>query len=320
MPRTPWVLAGAALAVAVAVTATILGLAAPRTDNPSGPIVAGSTNGSSQLALAAPSSGPPSPTPAAASPSSSAAVGTIPPATAASSSTDQGKPSPPGWGDPILVENFDGPTLDPSRWGIYDSPDSQKSPRSPDRSTVSGGQLKLTGGPDANGRDVSGGVSSRLDLRYGRWEARFRADPGRGYNAVMLLWPETGTWPDDGEIDLIEVSDTNRQGGAVFVHNGSQDNREGKGVDLDFSTWHTIAVEWLPNRISWIFDGVTKFALQRPSSGFNPIPSTSPMHLAVQLDVGCWGTLPCRDDSTPSRVSMYVDNVRIWKAPPSMLG
>jgi beta-glucanase (GH16 family) len=228
--------------------------------------------------------------------------------------------SPAGWGDPIFVDNFDGRGLDPSHWAVYDSPNAKQSPRSPDRATVSGGQLRLTGGLDSAGRDVSGGVSSALNLYYGRWEARFRAEPGAGYSAVMLLWPKSENWPTDGEIDLVEVSDGARRGAGVFVHNGPQNNREGVGVPGDYTQWHTVAVEWLPHRIVWQFDGVTRFTLNRPASGFNPIPTTSPMHLALQLDVGCWSTLPCRDASTPDRVTMYVDQVRVWKAPASMLG
>ncbi|MBX6390543.1 MAG: glycoside hydrolase family 16 protein, partial [Frankia sp.] len=230
-----------------------------------------------------------------------------------------GGAAPAGWGEPVLVETFDGPRLDPARWGVYHTPDAEKSPRQADRVAIVNGALRLTGGLNDAGRDVSGGLASSLDLMYGRWEARFRVEPGIGYNAVLLLWPQSERWPDDGEIDMIEVSDAQRRGGAIFVHNGPQDHREMSGVSLDFTQWHTVAVEWLPNQITWSFDGVTRFVLRRPASGFNPIPSASPMHLAMQLDVGCWGTLPCRDSTTPQWVHMYVDDVRIWRAPQSML-
>jgi hypothetical protein len=255
--------------------------------------------------------------PAAAAPASRAPVQASRPAAAA--------PAPPagsadGWGSPAQVETFDGTALTASHWYIYDSPDARAYPREASRSVVSGGQLRLTGGVDSAGRDVSGGVASTFNQLYGRWEATFRVDRGNGYSAVVLLWPRSENWPTDGEIDAVEVWDGGRQSGGVNIHNGSANNVVGGGISADFTQWHTIAVEWLPQRITVLLDGTPRYTLNRPSSGFDPIPSTSPMHLALQLDKGCVATLPCRDASTPQWVTMYVDQVRIWTAPPALLG
>jgi hypothetical protein len=281
---------------------------------PATPTPAGTPSPQPAGAGAAPSPSALAP-PAAAPPASRAPVTTSRPAAAA--------PSPAGaagWGSPAQVETFDGAALDTSHWYVYDSPDARAYPRSASRSVVSGGQLRLTGGVDAAGRDVSGGVASVLNQLYGRWEATFRVDRGNGYSAVVLLWPRSENWPTDGEIDAVEVWDGSRQAGGVNIHNGSANNVVGGGISADFTQWHTIAVEWLPQRITVLLDGTPRFTLNRPSAGFDPIPSTSPMHLALQLDKGCVATLPCRDASTPQWVTMYVDQVRIWKAPPGLLG
>lgn len=228
-------------------------------------------------------------------------------------------PAPPGWGDPILVENFDGTAIDTNRWFVYHSPDAGQHPRARDRATVDNGLLRLTGGLDSAGRDVSGGIGSTLNLRYGRWEATFRVERGRGYSGVVLLWPQTENWPTDGEIDVTEVTGGDRQDAWINIHNGPSDNIVKQQVLGDFTQWHTVVVEWLPQQIIIRLDGATVFTVNRPSGGFNPIPTSSPMRLALQLDRGCTGGLQCRDGSTPERVTMYVDQVRAWAAPASML-
>ncbi|WP_322768833.1 glycoside hydrolase family 16 protein [Frankia sp. Cr1] len=226
------------------------------------------------------------------------------------------------WGAPLFVEQFDGKGVDPRNWWVYDSPNAAAFPRSAARATVAGGTLRLTGGFDAAGRDLSGGIASKTDLRYGRWEVRVRVERGDGYSGVVLLWPASGHWPTDGEIDLLEAINGNRQGASSFVHNGSNNHVEWHYLPGDYSQWHTIAVEWLPRSITFYLNGVPEWTVSAPSTAgaFNPIPSTSAMHLALQLDKGCISVIPCRTSQTPATVTMYVDQVRIWAAPRQLTG
>ena len=76
----------------------------------------------------------------------------------------------------------------------------------------------------------------------------------------------------------------------------------------DFSQWHTFAVDWLPDRITWYVDGRARFTVTDKSR----IPDT-PMHLAIQLDQGPvkdW--LPAPDATTPPQVRLRVDWVRVY--------
>ena len=56
-------------------------------------------------------------------------------------------------------------------------------------------------------------------LRYGRYSVRFRADPVAGYKTAWLLWPDSGRWPADGEIDFPE-GNLNSTIGAYLHHAG----------------------------------------------------------------------------------------------------
>lgn len=220
----------------------------------------------------------------------------------------QGTAAAAGWGDPILVENFDGSRVDESRWSVYHSPNASSNPRTAAATSVGGGTLRLTGG-FYGGKDLSGGVASTLTQQYGRWEVRMRAEKGAGYSAVALLWPERQGDPEYAEVDFAEIGDPSRQTGGIYIHKGEQEQAQSE-MRADFTQWHTVAVDWLPDRLTFWLDGkqVWNYTGSR-------IPRSQPMGLTLQNDVVCDRWAPCRNASTPDTVTMYVDWVRIYRAP-----
>jgi beta-glucanase (GH16 family) len=222
-------------------------------------------------------------------------------------------PNPAGWGSPVLVEDFNGSLSD--AWGVYDSPSGTPA-RSNDMVSVSGGMLHLAGGVSPKyGKDIGSGVMYLPAQKYGRYEVRFRAMAGAGYGAVVLLWPQNNDdWPTVGEIDLAEVTTANRQEFGTFLHHGSENHQVGTNSKADFTKFHTIAVEWLPNRVTYFLDG-KKFFNVTADKIQTGLPDESAMNLALQLDQGCGDYAGCRNASTPSRVVMDVDWVRIYRAP-----
>jgi beta-glucanase (GH16 family) len=180
---------------------------------------------------------------------------------------------------------------------------------------VRNGELQLIGGFNDQGKDVSGGVGHKFNQKYGRWEIRFRADKGAGYSPGVLLWPKSENWPDDGEIDIAEIPKGNRSKAWNFLHNGPHNSFKGSPMVADFSQWHTVAVDWLPDHVTYWLDGVRQWTVMPPAYSKSLIPTTSPMHLALQNDQGCNGFIECRNAQTPAKVIMHVDWVKIYKAP-----
>lgn len=204
-----------------------------------------------------------------------------------------------GWGAPVAGDEF-GYTgaPNPRKWSVYDSRGhAGNGLRVPRAWHVDGRVARVTG--DADG--TTGGMSARFGRRkYGRWEARMRTnarDPE--YHPVLILWPDSGNWPCDGEIDYAEGTDD--VGRMSFFHHYSCDNRQTQASRrLDATRWHHYAVEWTSDAIVGYLDGVEWF---RDEVASHQPPGS--MHQTVQLD---W--FP---DGTRTRVSwMEVDWVRVY--------
>jgi Glycosyl hydrolases family 16 len=218
--------------------------------------------------------------------------------------------TPAFWGSPAVVDGFDGSRIDSSKWVVYDSPDARVNPRTKAATKVEDGTLKLTGGI-YQGKDLSGGVASRLNLTHGRWEVRMRAERGVGYSAVALLWPKVFGRPESAEVDFAEIIDSSRQSVGMFLHYGPKDTQRQKIVKTDATEWHTYALDWLRNSFTFWVDGKKAWSYRGRLT-----PERSQMGLALQNDQVCdRGPGFCRTRSTPKWVIMYVDWVKIYKAP-----
>jgi hypothetical protein len=235
--------------------------------------------------------------------------------TARSQPTSAGSQKPINWGAPEFTDNFNSTTLG-KVWSVYNDP--QAVPPAPRRTKssvrVRDGSLELIGHYEKPYGYVSGGVSYNVNQTYGRWVVRFRADAGAGYAPVVLLWPE-GPWPADGEIDMAEISNPQRHGGGEFLHLGGLKHFTGHPIPatVDFTRWHTLAVDWLPGHITFWLDGKALWTVQSRSGPGNYVPST-PFHLALQNDEGC--DVHCQpNQDTPKQVIMQVDWVKIYAAP-----
>ena len=202
-------------------------------------------------------------------------------------------------------DEFDGDELDQDLWSTYKGRTTDDvGQHDPDNISVSDGALRIT-----SRGNTSAGMAWKEDQQYGRWEARVRSEQGNGYGPVMLLWPESEEWPEDGEIDIMEIPKGERQRASFTVHWGEDNQQDGKSVEADFTQWHTFAVEWTPEHIIGYLDG--KEFYRNEDSDANP---PGPMHLALQQDIGPYGTnwIPAPDSTTPAECTFEVDWVRIY--------
>jgi beta-glucanase (GH16 family) len=213
-----------------------------------------------------------------------------------------------GWKQ-VFADDFTGSTPG-SKWGSY-SGQPGGNPAGwwmPSHTTTQNGKLTLDGYLDG-GKNASGGTSawSASQLTYGKYEVRFRADVGRGYGYAFLLWPASGKWPVDGEIDFAEDGGTDRQGTTATLHYGASNSQIARDLKADFSSWHTIGVEWTAGKLVYTLDG-------KPWSTVtgSMVPST-PMFLAVQqMALPCTQWTACVDSTTPAHTKIEIDWVAVY--------
>ena len=214
------------------------------------------------------------------------------------------------WRDPTFSDDFSRPDVSTADWYLYDFPN-DKNRRVPAllQPRTGGGtsELQLVGTHDPTGTNLGSGMSSRHSQKYGRWEVRARFEAGRGFVPVILLWPDGNRWPSGGEIDIAEGWNWTRQSVSSFTHNGADNHATGFAYHYDFTQWHTFAVDWLPDHVTYFIDGVPQYTLRTdPDPAKNYVPSTEKMHLVLQND-----EYDSRMSSTtPRTVTMHVDWVR----------
>jgi len=137
-------------------------------------------------------------------------------------------------------------------------------------------------------------------LLYGRYSVRFKSDALAGFKTAWLLWPDSGLWPQDGEIDYPEQDLTKAFYGAVHWSEGGQDTFETFQSGAAFTAWHTATTEWTPGRVEFFLDG------QSIGVSTTNVPHT-PMHYILQTESCLTG---CPAPSTSGHLD--IDWVAIW--------
>jgi hypothetical protein len=135
---------------------------------------------------------------------------------------------------------------------------------------------------------------------YGRYSVRFKSDALKGFKTAWLLWPDSGIWPRDGEIDYPEQDLTLPFYGAVHWSRSGKDAFETFQSGASFTSWHTATTEWSPGRVEFFLDG------QSIGVSTTSVPTT-PMHYILQTESCLTG---CPDPSTSGHLE--VDWVAIW--------
>ncbi len=109
-----------------------------------------------------------------------------------------------------------------------------------------------------NGTHLSAAILPTLpgNHLYGKYTVRFISDPLRGFKTAWLLWPSSGKWPYDGEIDFPE-SDLSGPITGYMHHQGATvvGDQHVVNTTVTYTSWHTASIEWLPDHINFLLDG-----------------------------------------------------------------
>ncbi len=140
---------------------------------------------------------------------------------------------------------------------------------------------------------------------YGRVAVHFRTPAGAGFwPAIWLLSPGTSQqYPTTPEVDELEQYMSSPTRWMFHVHLGTADSGNTVTGPDTASGYHTVALDWRANKITYFVDGTVAWTYTGPG-----IP-TVPMYLIVDLAVG--GSAPGPIDTSALPAHLDVDWVRV---------
>ena len=243
-------------------------------------------------------------------------------------------------------DEFNGTTLDTSKWVVQQTADGgyhsglECFEDSPDNVSVAGGTLNLTvqqaassflcpGEPPYSTQYTSGMVSTYQHFTQtdGLFEVRAKISGATTPGLQSSFWlypaqPTYGAWPASGEIDIAELFSEYPTLAIPFVHYNNSANDSGATNDHcvigDPSQFHTYAVQWTPQSLTFLYDGQTCLVDHWSSASplIDPAPFNEPFYICLTQALGI-GTNEFTPGTTPLPATTSVDWVRVWGLPPS---
>jgi beta-glucanase (GH16 family) len=248
----------------------------------------------------------------------------------------------------VWADEFEGQALDRSRWA-YDTAFNKQGWFNKERQYYSAGRtenIRVANGvltiearhekldsakfPDWGGQDYTSAriYSKGPGWTYGFYEVRAKLPCARGsWPAIWMLPVDMKTWPDDGEIDIME------QVGAepnliyaslhtrLFNHVKKTQRSAQKLVPTSCNEFHRYQLDWRPDAITIGVDdrGILRVRNDQPG-GKGAWPFDTPFKMILNLAIGGdWAGAKGIDDAAmPQR--MEVDYFRVWQVAPGERG
>lgn len=210
----------------------------------------------------------------------------------------------------IFEEEFNGP-LQP-----YWNPAYDKRNRPSNVEVRDDNRLHLSTRQDENGNWFGGSVVLEVPYTFGRFVIRVKLQAAKATKGLGMLWPASKVWPEDGEIDLLEIGGDDaweRQTVACNIHYGSEPKHPiiHKKYEEDMTAFHNVACAWRPTTFAFMCDGeVMPNILWGGGKTLAPNPGLVTPH---KLHLTYWPHHNSDDDPWPTVESeMVVDRVRIY--------
>jgi beta-glucanase (GH16 family) len=252
---------------------------------------------------------------------------------------------PPGIGPPTWSDEFDGTTLDATRWSYRATGPRHDGVITPDAVSVGGGLVTIKTYTDAAGKHYSGmiatqpvGSTTGFDQTYGYFEARVKFNNAAGqWSAFWLQTPTNGNPPGDPATAGVEMDIAEHRTRCVTAPSptppktcdGDVSDRiqealiwDGYGADsksavklsdplpgLGNGSWHTWGLRWTPSDLTFYYDDTPIWSKTAPisrRSQFVVLSSEVGQFFAGPTPRAGYGSF------LTSTTTMQVDYVRAW--------
>ena len=234
---------------------------------------------------------------------------------------------------PTLVwsDEFDQATLNTADWnydtgaGGYGNNELENYTNRPQNVSLSNGKLIITA--LAESYQTENYTSGKIDtygkqhFTYGRMEAKIKLPKTQGLWPAFWMMPEDsyyGSWPQSGEIDIMEEKGSDPTTVYGTIHYGTDPGAghlykggTHSGIDDLSDDFHIYAVEWKPDTISWYIDEINYYTVTKTDLGASAWPFDKDFFIILNLAVGGnFGGNP--NGSTVFPQTMEVDYVRVY--------
>ena len=160
-------------------------------------------------------------------------------------------------------------------------------------------------------------TKDKVEIKYGLIEARVKVPTGAGtWPAFWMLGSnlQEVTWPNCGEIDIIEVRGRDPGNLVATLHGPGYSGEHGCGKEwrTPFSMnddFHTFSIEWLPDSITWLFDGVPFSRKIKADVSPNEWVFDHPFYLITNLAMG--GGFTGEIDPSLEKAELVIDYIRV---------
>lgn len=185
---------------------------------------------------------------------------------------------------------------------------------------VSDGTLKIIA-KKKDGKVISARINSIQSWTYGYFEARLKLPKGKGtWPAFWMMPKDLTSWPDDGEIDIMEEVgyDPNVIHSTVhckaYNHSIGTQKAGQKKVATAQTDFHIYALEWTEDYIKGFVDGECYFTFDNDKAGNKDTwPFNTPFYLKLNLAWGGdWGGAQGIDESAIP-ATYEIDYVRVFQ-------
>jgi beta-glucanase (GH16 family) len=242
---------------------------------------------------------------------------------------------PPGW-ELVWSDEFDGPTLDLSKWefevNARGGGNNELQYYVTNNVRLRDGLLIIEAHKERySGREGTRDyTSSRIrtkrkgDWLYGRFDIRARSPRGKGIWPAIWMMPtdeKYGGWPHSGEIDIMELlgqEPAKVHGTLHYSRPGGRHSYTGTNTTLATGTFaddfHVFRLDWETNLVRWYVDDRLYQTQTNWQSRNPPYPAPFDQRFHLILNVAVGGNWPGNPDATTAfPQAMAVDYVRVYR-------
>ena len=143
---------------------------------------------------------------------------------------------------------------------------------------------------------------------YGYFEMNAKLSDAQGAVSAFWLLPADGSWPP--ELDVAELDGGNPKTLALTAHSTSGTNPHWTAIPDGSQAFHTYAVDWEPDKLTWYFDG------KQVAQENTPADMNKPMYMLLSTLTGTSSTWVGAPNSGETG-QMQIDYVRAYSHNPN---